>query len=52
MVSGERGASSKTDGGVVKNIQLLESGLRRHPVDGVTIIKNGQDGHFDQCMFC
>ena len=52
MVSGERGTGGKADGGVVKSIQLLEGGLRCHPVDGITIIKNGQDGHFDQCMFC
>ena len=51
VVSGEWSPSGKTDCGVVEWVQFAESGVRCNSVYGVTVIEDGQDGHFDECMF-
>ena len=51
VVSSEWSPCSKADGRMVEWVQFAESGVRCSSVDGVTVIKNGQDGHFDECVF-
>ena len=51
VVGSEWCACGKTDGRVVESVKFVESRLRSHPIDGVTIIKYGQDGHFNKHVF-
>jgi len=36
---------------MVESVQFSEGGLWYYPVDGVAIVKYGQDGHFDEYVF-
>ena len=47
----ERRTSGETDGGVMECVKFSKGALRCRSVDGVAIIKDGQDGHLDKSVF-
>ena len=51
MVGVEGGVSGKADSRVIECVQFSESALTCSSIDGVTEIKCGENGHFDESEF-
>lgn len=51
MVNWEWSTCGRMDDKMMNEVKFADSQFRSCPIDGVTIIKNGQDDNPNNCMF-